>query len=69
MRAGFLEKRQPSVRRDDLRSSTSETDEHLGFFWNSRLIALEKHVDDTRRWDFHRDFQFLHNSIVNRRPS
>ena len=56
MRAGFLEKRQPSVRRDDLRSSTTETEENLGFFWNSRLIAFEKLADDMRRWDFHREF-------------
>jgi predicted O-methyltransferase YrrM len=37
-------------------SRISETDEHLGFFWNSRLIAFEKLADDTRRWDFHREF-------------
>jgi len=49
MRTGFLEKRQPSVRRDDLRSSPSETDEHLGFFWNSRPIAFEKLAGDTQR--------------------
>jgi predicted O-methyltransferase YrrM len=34
----------------------SETDESLGFFWNSRFIAFEKLSDDTRRWDFHREF-------------
>jgi hypothetical protein len=34
----------------------SETDEHLGFFWDSRFIAFEKLADDTRRWDFHREF-------------
>jgi len=34
----------------------SETDEHLGFFWDSRLVAFEKLADDTRRWDFHREF-------------
>jgi hypothetical protein len=37
-------------------SRISETDEHLGFSWNSRLIAFEKLADDTRRWDFHREF-------------
>ena len=37
-------------------SKISETDEHLGFFWDSRLIAFEKLADDTRRWDFHREF-------------
>jgi hypothetical protein len=34
----------------------SETDERLGFFWNSRFIAFEKPADDTRRWDFHGEF-------------
>jgi hypothetical protein len=38
------------------RSRISLTDEHLGFFWDSRLIAFEKLADDTRRWDFHREF-------------
>jgi predicted O-methyltransferase YrrM len=37
-------------------SKISETDEHLGFCWDSRLIAFEKLADDTRRWDFHREF-------------
>jgi predicted O-methyltransferase YrrM len=37
-------------------SRISETDEQLGFSWDSRLIAFEKLADDTRRWDFHREF-------------
>jgi predicted O-methyltransferase YrrM len=31
-------------------------DEDLGFSWNSRLIAFEKLADDSRAWDFHREF-------------
>jgi hypothetical protein len=40
-----------------VRSRISLTDEHLGFFWDSRPIAFEKLADDTRRSDFHREFQ------------
>jgi|SRR5215469_3179935 len=39
-----------------LHSRISVTDEGLGFCWDSRLIAFEKLSDDTRRWDFHREF-------------
>jgi predicted O-methyltransferase YrrM len=51
----WLSRRSATVRRI-VRSKFSEPDDGLGFSRDSDLIAFEKISDDTRSWDFDRDF-------------
>ncbi len=48
--------RRSAILRRILRSRFSEPDEALGFSTDSSLIAFEKISEDTRKWDFDRDF-------------